>query len=83
MDNAQKLAIIFAMMMFLATGTPPPSASSFLEKSRKSMYCWISAIENGVQATPSALVRFSGQRIKRYVWSLMNWTYELSLIVTW
>ena len=60
--NAQKLAIILAMMMFLAT--TPPCAPSLLENSKKSMYRWISTIENGVQGTPSVLVRCSGQWVK-------------------
>jgi len=58
-----------ATIIFFARGTLSGDSDGqcVLEKLKKSMYCWISCMENGVQGTPSALVMISNQRIKAYV----------------
>jgi hypothetical protein len=67
MLDAQKLAMMFVMMMLLATlmGSSLP-VSSVLDKLMKSMNFWISSIENGVTAIPLMLVRFSARKVKRH-----------------
>jgi len=57
---AQKLAMMLLMTKPLALATPLWEASSVFEKLKKSMYRWMSGIENGVWAMPSGLARFSG-----------------------
>jgi hypothetical protein len=67
MLDAQKLVMMFVMMMLVATliGLSLP-VSSVLEKLMKSMYFWISSIENGVTSISLMLVRSSAWKVKRH-----------------
>lgn len=84
--NAQKLDMIFAMMIALAADIPPALFSSLLEKSKKSRYPWISCIENGVQGAPVLFVRFSVKISKLYgEYGALHCTYGPSsvAILSW